>query len=97
MGHELIVTLPSEPIWLYADPIRLAQVVGNLLNNACKFTEKGGRIRLSVEREGEQAVIRVRDNGMGIAADQLPLSSTCSCRPTPQWSVPTAGWVSDWH
>ena len=71
MGHELIVTLPSEPIWVYVDPIRLVQVVGNLLNNACKFTEKGGRIRLSVEREGEQAVIRVRDNGMGIAADQL--------------------------
>ena len=71
MGHELIVTLPSEPICVHVDPIRLVQVVGNLLNNACKFTEKGGRIRLSVEREGEQAVIRVRDNGMGIAADQL--------------------------
>jgi signal transduction histidine kinase/ActR/RegA family two-component response regulator len=71
MGHELIVTLPSEQICVYVDPIRLVQVVGNLLNNACKFTEKGGRIRLSVEREGEQAVIRVRDNGMGIAADQL--------------------------
>ena len=71
MGHELIVTLPSEPICVYVDPIRLVQVVGNLLNDACKFTETGGRIRLSVEREGEQAVIRVRDNGIGIAADQL--------------------------
>jgi PAS domain S-box-containing protein len=70
--HELTVTVPPEPICVNADPLRLAQVVGNLLNNACKFTEKGGRIRLSVEREGEQAVIRVRDNGMGIAADQLP-------------------------
>jgi signal transduction histidine kinase len=47
-------------------------VVGNLLNNACKFTDKGGRIWLTVEREGEQAVIRVRDSGIGIAADQLP-------------------------
>ena len=71
MGHELIVTLPPEPIYVNVDPLRLAQVVSNLLNNACKFTAKGGRIRLSFGREGEQAVIRVRDNGIGIAADQL--------------------------
>ena len=73
MEHELTVTVPAEPICVNADPLRLAQVVGNLLNNACKFTEKRGRVRLSVEREAEQAVIRVRDNGIGIAADQLPL------------------------
>ncbi len=59
-------------MYLNADPTRLAQVMGNLLNNACKFTDKGGRISLTVEREGEQAVIRVRDNGIGIATDQLP-------------------------
>ena len=70
MEHELTATLPPQPVYLNADPIRLAQVVGNLLNNACKFTNKGGRIWLTVEREGEQAVIRVRDNGIGIAADQ---------------------------
>ena len=57
---------------LDADPARLAQVVGNLLNNACKFTDKGGHVWLTVEQEGEQAVIRVRDNGIGIAAEQLP-------------------------
>jgi signal transduction histidine kinase/ActR/RegA family two-component response regulator len=73
LGHELIVELPSEPIWLNADPLRLAQVVGNLLNNASKFTENGGYIRLTVTLQGEEAVIRVRDNGAGIAADQLPL------------------------
>jgi PAS domain S-box-containing protein len=72
MQHELTVTLPAEPLCVNADPLRLAQVVGNLLNNACKFTEKRGCVRLSVEREGEQAVIRVRDNGRGIAADQVP-------------------------
>jgi PAS domain S-box-containing protein len=72
MDHELTITLPPKPIFLNADPTRLAQVVGNLLNNACKFTNKGGRIWLTVEREGEQAVIRVRDSGIGIAADQLP-------------------------
>ena len=72
MEHELTVIVPPEPICVNADPLRLAQVVGNLLNNACKFTKRRGRIRLRVEREGEQAVIRVRDNGMGIAADQVP-------------------------
>ena len=82
-NHELTVVLPPEPIYLNADPTRLAQVVGNLLNNACKFTDKGGRIWLTVERDPPQlppsqggtgggAVIRVRDNGIGIAADQLP-------------------------
>ena len=72
MDHELTVTLPPQPVYLDADLTRLAQIVGNLLNNACKFTKKGGRISVSVERECEQAVIRVRDNGIGIAAEQLP-------------------------
>jgi CheY-like chemotaxis protein len=72
MHHELTAALPPQPIYLNADPTRLAQVVGNVLNNACKFTDKGGRIWLTVEREGDQAVIRIRDSGIGIAADQLP-------------------------
>jgi PAS domain S-box-containing protein len=73
MEHDLAVTMPQEPIFLSADPLRLSQVLGNLLNNACKFSKGGGRIGLSVEREGDDVVIRVRDNGIGIAADQLPL------------------------
>src|SRR2546428_1196192 len=72
MDHELTVTLPPQPTYLNADPIRLTQVVGNLLNNACKFTEKGGHIRLTVEREGTQVLVRVQDTGIGIAAEQLP-------------------------
>jgi CheY-like chemotaxis protein len=72
MGHELILVVPPEPIWLNADPLWLAQVVGNLLNNASKFTENGGCIRLSVALQGVEAEIRVRDNGVGIGADQLP-------------------------
>ena len=72
MGHELTVTMPPTPVYLYADPTRLTQVVGNLLSNACKFTDKGGHVWLTVALEDEQAVIRVRDTGIGIAAEHLP-------------------------
>lgn len=72
MNHELTVTLPQQPIYVNADSTRLAQVVGNLFNNAYKFTDKGGHIWVTVEPEGTRAVIRVRDTGIGIAADQLP-------------------------
>jgi CheY-like chemotaxis protein len=71
-GHELIVDLPREPVELNADLTRLAQVFLNLLNNAAKYTERGGRIRLSAEREDGEIVVRVRDSGMGIARDMLP-------------------------
>jgi signal transduction histidine kinase len=71
MDHELTLVLPPNPIFLNADPTRLAQILGNLLTNACKFTDKRGRIFLTVEREGAQAVIRVRDTGIGIAAHQF--------------------------
>jgi two-component system CheB/CheR fusion protein len=70
--HELIEALPREPIYLEADPVRLAQVLANLLNNAAKYTEPGGRIRLRAERQGQQVVLRVRDNGVGIAPKMLP-------------------------
>jgi PAS domain S-box-containing protein len=72
MGHELTVSMPAQPVQVEADPARLAQVVGNLLNNAAKFTDKGGRVSLALEREGDQARIRVRDNGIGIASEQMP-------------------------
>jgi signal transduction histidine kinase/ActR/RegA family two-component response regulator len=72
MRHELRVTFPSEPIYVDADPTRLAQVVGNLLNNACKFTTSGGRISLVVEQDHEEVLIRVQDTGIGISADYLP-------------------------
>jgi PAS domain S-box-containing protein len=72
MDQQLTVIMPPHPVYLEADPTRLAQVVGNLLNNASKFTDKGGHIWLTVEQDGGLAVIRVRDNGIGIAADHLP-------------------------
>ena len=71
--HEFSVSLPTKPIWVEADPARMEQVVVNLLNNASKYTETGGLIRLSVNREGERRPwIRVRDNGVGIAPELLP-------------------------
>jgi PAS domain S-box-containing protein len=72
MHQELTVTLPSRALYLDADPARLAQVVGNLLNNASKFTDRGGQVWLSVDEAPGEAVIRVRDTGIGIAAEHLP-------------------------
>ena len=71
-AHELTVTLPPEPVYLDADPTRLAQVFSNLLNNAAKYTEKGGHIWLTAERQGGEVVVSVRDTGIGIAAEHLP-------------------------
>lgn len=69
--HRLEVDLPPEPIILEADPVRLAQVLSNVLNNAAKYTANGGRIRLHARREGREVVISVADNGIGIEADKL--------------------------
>jgi signal transduction histidine kinase len=71
-GHELAVSLPTESLPIDADPVRLAQVVGNLLTNAAKYTEPHGRIWLTAERENGTAVLRVRDTGIGIAPPMLP-------------------------
>jgi signal transduction histidine kinase/ActR/RegA family two-component response regulator len=71
MGHELVVALPPEPIILHADLTRLAQVFLNLLNNAAKYTERGGHISLTAERQGSDVVVSVKDDGIGIASDQL--------------------------
>jgi CheY-like chemotaxis protein/anti-sigma regulatory factor (Ser/Thr protein kinase) len=70
-NHELKVSLPPQPIYLHADPVRLAQVFSNLLNNACKYTEPGGRIWLAAERQGSDVVVSVRDTGLGIPSDKL--------------------------
>jgi PAS domain S-box-containing protein len=71
-GHELLLSLPARPIIVDADIHRLAQVITNLLENAAKYTEKPSRIWLSVERQAEEALIRVKDAGIGISAEMLP-------------------------
>jgi signal transduction histidine kinase/ActR/RegA family two-component response regulator len=70
--HELKLALPRHAVLLDADPARLEQVFVNLLTNAAKFTPHGGRIEVTAEHEGDRAVVRVRDTGVGIAADLLP-------------------------
>jgi len=70
-SHELSVSYPAEPLWVMADVTRLAQVLANLLNNAAKYTRAGGRIHVAIDSEGGDAVIRVRDDGIGIPPDML--------------------------
>jgi PAS domain S-box-containing protein len=68
-SHQLTVSLPDRPLVVDADPIRLGQVLSNLLSNAAKYTADGGRIQVAVRREGASAVISVRDDGIGIPAE----------------------------
>jgi signal transduction histidine kinase/CheY-like chemotaxis protein len=70
-GHELAVALPDAPIHLRGDVVRLTQITANLLNNAAKYTEPGGRIEISVRQSRDVAVLAVRDNGIGIPSDSL--------------------------
>jgi two-component system CheB/CheR fusion protein len=69
--HRLTVTMPDEPIYISGDAARLTQVFSNILNNAAKYTVQSGLISLVAQRRGEQAVVRIRDNGPGIPASML--------------------------
>jgi CheY-like chemotaxis protein/nitrogen-specific signal transduction histidine kinase len=71
-GHSFTISIPAEPIPLVADPVRLSQVVANLLNNAAKYTEAGGKIWLSASRNNGEVAISVRDTGVGIPPEMLP-------------------------
>lgn len=70
--QELVVALPPEPIWVRADAGRLEQAITNLLANATKYTANGGRISLSIERQGDECAVRVLDTGIGISPELLP-------------------------
>ncbi len=69
--HRLSMAMPDRPVFVDADPNRMAQVLANLLNNAAKYTEDGGQVRLAVAREGHQVTFRVRDTGVGIPHEML--------------------------
>jgi PAS domain S-box-containing protein len=70
--NELSIKLPHRPVYVEADSVRLIQIIANLVNNAVKYTERAGHIELTVAHEGADAVLRVRDNGIGIQPDLLP-------------------------
>ena len=70
-GHNLIIELSAEPIYLHADRARLAQVFGNLLNNSCKYTRPNGEITLTAKRSDDEVVVSVKDDGAGIPPDKL--------------------------
>ena len=70
--HSLSIELPDDLLTIDGDKTRLVQVIGNILHNAAKFTQPGGRIVLNVTREGPHAVIRVKDSGIGIPPDVVP-------------------------
>jgi PAS domain S-box-containing protein len=72
-GHELTVSMPPIPVFVDVDVTRLAQVFANLLNNAAKYTERGGHVRLAVDRIGEEVAVSVKDDGVGIPRDLLPI------------------------
>lgn len=69
--HLLTVTLPAEPVYLHADPVRLTQIFSNLLSNAAKYTEPGGHIEIRAERCGDEVFIAVSDDGIGIAPEMM--------------------------
>jgi signal transduction histidine kinase len=71
-GHRFEFAAGKEPIWVLGDAARLLQILGNLLNNAAKYTHQGGSVWFSIERDLGDAVVRVRDSGIGIPADLLP-------------------------
>lgn len=71
-GHYIKLDLPPEPVYIDGDMVRLSQVFSNLLNNAAKYTKRGGQISISAAREGEEVVIHIADNGIGISPELLP-------------------------
>lgn len=71
-GHQVFLNIADDPLWVFGDPVRLAQIAANVISNAAKYTPPGGRIEIETAREGHASVLRIRDNGVGIDGDMLP-------------------------
>jgi PAS domain S-box-containing protein len=71
-AQHLTVRLPPTPVWLHADPLRLSQILVNVLNNACKYTDPGGSVCVTALADERSATVTIEDNGSGISADLLP-------------------------
>jgi signal transduction histidine kinase len=71
-NHRLVLSMPPHPLYVHGDAVRLTQLLSNLLNNAAKFTPRRGQIQVSLRPEGQQALVEVSDNGIGIAPRELP-------------------------
>jgi PAS domain S-box-containing protein len=78
--HTLSLDLPKHAVGLEADPVRLAQIFSNLLINAAKYTDAGGQVELKAEQGGDEIIVAVRDNGIGITADMMPQLFTLFCQ-----------------
>lgn len=90
-NHRMTTSFPGMPVWLKADPARLEQVLVNLLFNAAKYTDSGGHIHLAVEEDKGEGVVRVFDNGIGIAPDVLPHIFDLFAQADPSSRRPDAG------
>src|SRR5690606_16952321 len=70
-GHTLVIDAPEQDVTLHVDPVRIVQVLSNLLNNAARYTERGGEIRLSASSDDNEVLFTVKDNGRGMSPDSL--------------------------
>ena len=97
MDHELTVTMPDAPMQLSADPTRLAQVIGNLLNNASKFTDKGGHVWLTVEKDGTRRSSACATTASASRRSTSRASGRCSRKSIRRSSAHAVDWVSASH
>ena len=95
-GHSVKVAVPEEPVWFSADPTRLAEVVSNLLTNASKYTPEGGSIELEAERDDCLAIVRVKDNGLGIPPEMLDEVFDMFTQVNRTLHRARGGWASGW-
>ena len=93
--QTLDVGLPSTPIHVYGDGTRLVQIFANILNNAVKFTPRGGHIRFTAAQQSDEAVVSIRDTGIGIAPEALSGCLICSSRRRRLSNGRRAAWASD--